>query len=180
MNGSAMPDSLTKKVITICAVLAIGLLAWAGPAAADPGANQRFTIISSGSDVEAPGRVIASGVINGVGTDITLSESESGGKDQFVFPGQGDLFLTRTDDPGGSNSFDVRSCVGRFSGSGTFQITGGTGRFVGASGSGTYTFRGTVVARTAQGCAPEGTPPAFFVFVANATATLHLAGQAAA
>lgn len=166
-----------KRVVSVCTVVALGLLAWAGPASADPARSQRFTVIFSG-DEGAPGRVVASGVVNGVGTDVTVSEDESTAVDEITFPGQGTLFVTINFDPGPEPSFDSRSCVSRFSGTGTLTVTGGTGRFVGASGTGAVSFKGIFVGRrTAQGCSEEGGRS--FV-VAKVNGTLHLAGAAAA
>lgn len=166
-----------KRVISVVAAVAVGVLAWAGPAAAYPAGNQRFTVIFSGAE-EAPGRVVASGVVNGVGTDVTVSQDDSTTVDEITFPGQGTLFVTINFDPGPEPSFDSRSCVSRFSGTGTLTVTGGTGRFVGASGTGSVSLKGIFVGRrTAQGCSEEGGRS--FV-VATVNGTLHLAGAAAA
>ncbi len=159
--------------------MALGLLAWAGPAAADAPANQRFTAtFTSTGGSQPPVRVIASGLINAVGTDVTVtSDGDAGSTEMFVFPGQGTLFVTVTNNPGGSQTFDPRSCVSRFSGTQTLNITGGTGRFVGASGTLMGTERGTFVAqRTAQGCSQDEAPRAA-TFIASATGTLHLGNQ---
>ena len=78
----------------------------------------------------------------------------------FVFP-NGTITLARTDNPGGTGDFNPVACVGHFTNSGTYVLTGGTGAYAGISGGGTYSTWGTVVAaRTPSGCGD--TPIAVF------------------
>ncbi len=131
------------------AVLGAGMIALAVPggvAWAQRSGAQRFTIICNGSE-GAPCQVVASGVINGKGKDVETGPHS----DTFIFPG-GKLFSTHTDNEG-AHRFNEQSCTGTVKISGTFQITGGTGAYKGASGSGRY--RGVVhfrAQRTANGC----------------------------
>lgn len=171
---------MRARVFGSAIVVAMALMGGlAGPAWAASN-NQTFTIFFQGSGTsEPPGTVVASGVINGAGTDKTVSDSQSGSVERLDFPGQGTLFITTTNDPNQTQSFDPRTCVGTFSGTGTWRITKGTGDFAGATGSGTYTLQGTFIADRTEsgGCAKRsGT----FVVLVTATGHVNLADSAAA
>lgn len=162
-----------KKLIGVATGIALGVVGLAGPAAAQTsgGNNENFTVIFSGSG-NAPGQVIATGAFNGVGKDVQLG-GENSNRDKFVFPG-GTLFASETDN-GGTQSFNPTSCVGKFTDSGTFTITRGTGEFKGVTGSGTYRLKGTFVAdRNPDGsCSEQGGTS---VIVIKATGNLNLNG----
>ena len=160
------------------AVLLVGM---AGPASAQSGTHQRFVLISTSEN--APQRVVAGGVINGAGTDVVLSSTDnpdgtSSGVDRFEFP-RGSVTIAHQD-TSATSSFDPRACVGRFSGTGDFQILGGTGIYAGITGSGTYTLRGTFVAnRNPDGsCAENGSGRS--VVIVNATGPIAVGGSTAA
>ncbi len=166
-----------KRVLGFLAGATAMVVGLAGPASAVTG-SQRFTVLFSGET----GKVFAAGVINGAGTDVELSSTDnpdgsSSGVDQFVFP-QGTLTVTHFENPG-EFSFNPRSCVGRFSFTGTFTVTGGTGAYAGATGSGTDVGSGVFVAkRNPDGSCSE--EEAFSNVVVRATGTLSVPDQAAA
>lgn len=118
------------------------LLGLVGSASAATG-SQRFTVVFAGPEGQ-PGRVLAAGVITGTG-----SNPASEGDQALILP-EGTLFLS-TEFTGGSGGFDPVSCVGRGTSSGTFVVTGGTGRFANASGSGTFSGSGLTIARRLPG-----------------------------
>jgi hypothetical protein len=127
-----------------CALAVVALVAaLASPAAATAGGAQRFTVVFAGPDGQA-GRVVATGVFNGLG-----SNPASVGDQELIFPA-GTLLLS-TEFTGGSGSFDPLSCIGRGSSTGTFVVTGGSGQFAHASGSGTFTGSGVTIARRLGG-----------------------------
>lgn len=127
-----------------CAIAVVALIAGlASPASATTTGAQRFTVIFAGPEGQA-GQVVATGVVNGLG-----SNPASVGDQELIFP-TGTLLLS-TEFTGGSGGFDPLSCVGRGSSNGTFVVTGGTGRFAHASGSGTFTGRGLTIARRLAG-----------------------------
>jgi len=126
--------------------IVVGLTMFAAPAGAATGA-QKFRIVYTGPNVteETVGRVVASGVINGIGTD------RSGDVEVITLPrGTITLALVLADVvtlPAG--------CVGLGTSTGTWSIVGGTGAYVSASGSGTLKAVVVVVAtRTPHGCSP--------------------------
>jgi hypothetical protein len=118
------------------AVGVLGLvLAQVSPATAATSGTQNWVVITTPG---APTRVVASGVLNAAGTVTdALTLNPNGTFDNLAvqtFPngtltyhGMGTFTLT----------VDPRSCVGRGDVVGPFQITGGTGAYAGATGSGT-------------------------------------------
>lgn len=127
---------------------------------------------------ELPGEqgitVTAIGPIRGIGTDVVLSEEEDDetgaivARDQFDFS-QGSVFVTTHVSP--EFEFDPRSCVGRGGGALTYEITGGTGAYEGATGSGTGTFRViSVGGRNPDGsCSPDQEDEVVHVFIVSLT-----------
>jgi hypothetical protein len=109
-----------------------------------------------GGDVEP---VIAAGTINDVG--IVETESHTVNPDdgsvvvlnRFVLRG-GTLLVTFR---GQATLTPTSGCVTRTAIDGTFEVTGGTDRYLGASGGGTFKDRGTLVAsRGLAGCSEDG------------------------
>ena len=94
---------------------------------------QSFTITNSGR--HGPPHVNATGPIHGSGYDRQVSQNH----DRFIFPGQGSVGVnhaTTASHPGPSVG-----CTFFYNERGTYQLTGGTGQYVGASGGGTYTLQ---------------------------------------
>jgi hypothetical protein len=134
---------LSSRRTIACALAVVALVAGlAGPASAAAGA-ERFTVVFAGPDGQA-GRVVATGVFNGLG-----SNPASVGDQELIFPA-GTLLLS-TEFTGGSGGFDPVTCIGRGSSNGTFVVTGGSGRFAHASGSGTFSGSGLTIARRLAG-----------------------------
>jgi hypothetical protein len=142
-----------KRAFMASLVLVASLLAVPTGAHAQVSGSQNFLVIFHN---EEPGRVIATGTINAVGTVVDISVDEGPGNTarthtSFVFP-SGRLFLTL------SFTFDTtvdpRTCVRTSSLRGTFQVTGGDGAFSDASGDGSLKGGGHGVSlRTVSGCA---------------------------
>ncbi len=144
----------TMRAIVSVLIAGMATVSLAGPAPAASG-TQRFTVLL-GEEVEP---VIASGPVRGVGTLVTDSHQfnpEDGSVlvvTRFVFE-EGTLFVTFR---GQAQLESVARCVTRTAIDGTFEITGGTGRYEGATGGGTFTDRGTLVLRRgAEGCSEDG------------------------
>lgn len=124
-----------RKAMALVAAVLFFLPTAADPAVADTSGNQDWVVITTPGE---PTRVVASGVVNGVGTVTDfLTLNPDGTFDNFAiqhFPdgtllyhGMGTFTLT----------VDPRTCIGRGDVVGPFVITGGTGAYEGASGSGT-------------------------------------------
>ena len=125
-------------------VVAVGAVAvvWASAATGATG-SQRFTISGSNSG----GHVYASGPISGSGRDVVLGQNA----DKFIFPAGSVLVSHHATSQ--SDNFDPRSCMDRFTESGTYSLSSGTGTYKGVTGSGTYTAKGVARGtRTASGC----------------------------
>jgi hypothetical protein len=156
-------------VMTACVALAsLSGIAWAQTAF-----PQTFVVYAAGPP-GTPRTVVGVGAINGVGT-VIIGGSQPGPGGSFiqqttwVFP-EGSLFVTLTYTS--TDTSDQQSCYSRSHLTGTWQITGGTGRYAGATGSGTISGpNSTYFTRTAEGC--TSTP--YFVatlFVYQGTVTL--------
>ena len=130
-------------------VVAVGAVAvvWAGSATGTTG-SQRFSI--SGSNTG--GSVYASGPISGSGRDIVFGQNA----DKFVFTNG--WVLVSHSATSQNQSFDPRSCLTRFTESGTYQLVKGTGVYRGVTGSGTYAVKGTT-----RGCDPKTQTSHYFV-----------------
>ncbi len=158
----------TKRGMVSMLAAVMAALALAGPALAVSG-TQRFTVLL-GDDVEL---VIAAGLVHAVGrleTDSHQFDPEDGSVvvlNQFVFD-DGTLAVTFR---GQAQLESGPNCVTRTAIDGTFEVTGGTGRYAGATGGGTFTDRGVLVGRRGpEGCSEEG----FFRAVIRATGTITL------
>ena len=146
----------TSSSVTVAGAVLVMVVATPGPASArEPGAQELTVVIAQDFGAEQPAfsRVVASGVVNGVGTDVFRPSGEGGPNSYstYVFRA-GTLSITTT-----ATAFDVRplgsSCVATFTATGTWEVTGGTGAYQGATGHGTLTVRGTMAsARTPDGC----------------------------
>jgi hypothetical protein len=167
---------MVKRIGAGLAGLCTALVLFAAPAQAATG-TQTFKIVFSGDPRSGVlGRVAAIGVINGLGTDETIAQdphpdgSETD-TDLITLPG-GTITIIDTD-PSEAFSFDPGACIATIGTSaGTFTVAGGTGRYAGASGGGTFTARGLVIFdRVAGGCSEE--PRSFFAVV-TATGTISV------
>lgn len=110
--------------------------------AAQPGTNTR-TVISS--------VVVAEGAFKSVGRFVELVPGDPVSQDDLVFPG-GTLHVINTLSSPSSFSINPHSCM--FTGTAplTWQVTGGTGQFAGATGI----LTGTVTGRALLGHNPDG------------------------
>jgi hypothetical protein len=151
-----------KRLMGVAAVAVLALMGSAGPAAAATTGRQTFSIVSQNDKAT----VTASGPVSGTGKDVVVNDNT----DRFVFS-KGNVTVVHT--PGSSHeSFNPQSCTATFSERGTFQVTGGTGKYKGATGNGTYDARGTFVGtHTAEGCSDAGGTSVFFV---NAKGTVTI------
>ena len=135
---------------TVCfALIGVSGVAWGQTTGA-----QTFFVYAAGPPGAAR-TVAAAGPISGVGAVlIGSSEPGPGGTTiqhtTWVFP-EGSLFVTLT--LTFRNTFDPQLCIQTSNLTGTWQITGGTGRYSGATGSGTISGPNSgYFTRTPEGC----------------------------
>ena len=173
-----------KKTLVAVVVAGIALVGFPAGASAQTTGRQTFILSQVGDQPEAT--VYAAGPIRGVGRDIVVNEEFDDEAGTFVSEDilrfrDGDVFVTFVGQA--TLEFNPESCVGKFTGTATYEITGGTRRYRGASGSGSGTFRGVFVAgRNPDGsCSEDEADELISVFSANLRGTATLPrGQRAA
>ena len=134
------------------AVTVLAVAGMPGQASAQAGGFEHFTITQSSPN---GGPVLAYGAFNASGIDVEHGTNPSMGTGTFHFP-NGTVNASHTSDPGGTMNFNPVTCVGHFTGTGDYTITGGTGAYWGIRGHGEYTLNGTVIAaHTAHGCGQQ-------------------------
>src|SRR3954466_8572956 len=113
---------LKRMAASAVAVGAVAVV-W-GTSATGATGSQQFRV----SGVDNGGRVYASGPVSGSGRDIVLGQDA----DKFVFPAGSVLVSHHATST--RQSFDPRSCSGRFTESGTYSLSSGTGAYKGVTG----------------------------------------------
>lgn len=156
-----------RRMSMVAAIVAMALLlAPSAPASAAPGTERLTLTTTNFTPGAASGRVVATGPVTGLGT---FTQTPGDVFEIVVDLPQGSLFLLVEDT---TRAVDTTACVVHFSGGGTVVVTGGTGAFSGASGSGSHSWRGhTGFPKNADGsCNYNAAPNAFII----ATAVLNL------
>ena len=158
------PRPTRKRLGVTAACLCLGLLAAGAPADAATGTQTFRIIFTADPHTGAPGTVIATGLINGIGTDRTLAQDlhpdgTETDTDLITLPG-GTVTIADTD-PSDLVHFNPAACLATLSGTGPYTILGGTGAYAGASGRGTFTVHGVIVFDRAPGGCSEA-PRLFF------------------
>jgi hypothetical protein len=137
-------------------------------------APERFTI--SGTTVNGksgPIRVLAAGPIAGRGT-ARLVEHGPITRATLRLAG-GKVFVRYVERGRPATHRDLQACTGTIRASGTFTITGGTGRYAGARGSGTFTEHRTMDGqRDGDGNCLADQPPARVAATARADGTARV------
>jgi hypothetical protein len=170
-----MKASMRKHPIAPAVAAVVVVLGMVSSAHADPADNQRFVITAT--DLSGTSTLLATGPFHGVGTDHLVSHTDnpdgtSTDTDQFDLPA-GMVFLRDT--YRAEITTDPDSCVTRITVQGTYSLTGGTGAYSGATGAGTFSAAGTLVAhREEAGCLGFDAPPRAFVEIVRGTGTTTL------
>lgn len=137
-----------RRALLACVGAAGGAVVTAGLTA-----GAAFGVTSGAQSFTITGRhVNAAGPIHGAGFDRQAGPNH----DRFVFPGQGSVGVdhaTTAAHPGLS-----AGCTFFYSERGTYQLTGGTGQYAGASGGGVYHLNDVFFAKTLPNgnCAQRG------------------------
>jgi hypothetical protein len=150
----------------VAAVVAMALLVVASaPASAAPVGTERLTLVTTNfTPGAASGTVVASGPVAGRGT---FAQTPGDVFEIVVHLPQGSLFLLIEDTSRTVNT-NERACLVTFSGGGSVLVTGGTGEFAGASGTGTHFWRGSTgfPKNTDRTCNWNAAPRAFIMTTA--------------
>ena len=160
------------RKLTAVAISMLCFLAWTASTAtsATPSNQQRWTVVTVPG---SPTAVYAQGVLNANGTVVDVLQLFPNGTfnnlatqnfpdGQLFYHGQGTYQI----------SVDTRRCSGEGDVFGPFVITGGTGKYAGATGDGVAIIHLTFLFdRTPTGCAPF---PSKVWGVAHAEGTLNL------
>ena len=174
--------TIIRLTALIGAVMALALIAPPSASASIVRSRtQTFVLYGAGSTFDHPISVFAVGPISGVGSFEIVDERSGPEGDDFtaelVFPGRG----TVTMEVRGQSSITLNpiTCAGSQTGQVRWTITGGTGQFENASGSGTGAYTGRfVVERGATGCVEDD--PVVSVFVARLRGTASVSPATAA
>jgi hypothetical protein len=147
--------AMTGAAIAAGVVLAV-------PAGASPLAPtavsgaEHFQAMTTSATANTQG-VIAWGAFTAAGVDHENSSNAATSTDLFTFPG-GSFKVTHTT-KSMAGGF-TKSCFASFTGKGTFKLSGGTGKYKGISGSGTFTFTDIGIApKTKKGACNENANP---------------------
>jgi hypothetical protein len=167
-----------SSVLVVATVLgALTPVASAQAAPPTPRAEKFVMTFHTFEGVDQPTRISAVGPVPGAGTE-TQSDLDTPDGEVVAFtwhlPG-GDVQLEAVEDY--SITFDLQACTAKGRGTGTWTITGGTGDYAGAAGSGTFTDRGSFTGARDHGVCegPESnTPPRTSVFTLTGTGTATL------
>jgi hypothetical protein len=166
---------MRAKLAGVVAAVAVALVGVAAPATAQMAGNEHFVIIARlGNFGVTSCRVAATGPVSGAGTCTVDQVSETVTVVHLLLPGGTvDLTATQTEN---SDQFNPQTCVGRFTFTESWEITGATGAYAGATGSGTD--KGTGVFHgPPQHCDPSQSTGQI---VARGTGTVSIGGQSAA
>jgi hypothetical protein len=118
--------------------------------------------------------VILYGPLTAAGTDTETNNNAPTSAGVFTLPG-GSFKVTHTNPNGGS--FNAKTCLFTFSGKGTFKFSGGTGKYKGISGHGTFTMSVMGIGPKLKSGACNPNPnavPVAFQQVVDATGTITL------
>lgn len=162
-TGRKRAVMLAGTVVTAAAVTAaLALPAGASPVvAARPagvtGAQHFQAMNTTTSQTSTSNPLLAYGVITAAGTD----RLNANGTDTFLFPG-GTFTVKHVTAKGTARQyFNPKTCLFTYSEKGTFKLSGGTGRYWGISGSGTYALSVIGISTRVKGgaCNPSQTAP---------------------
>src|SRR5215470_3198471 len=112
------------------AVVWLAVPAGAAPAGRDVSGLEHFQLVTTSATATTQG-VIATGVFTAGGVDHQGSKT-----DTFVFPGGS--FKVAHSQGTGTQNFDPTTCLNTVRVHGTYTLFGGTGKYAGISGHGTY------------------------------------------
>jgi len=171
-----MRKTRTRLLAAAGSMLAAGAIAVSGIVAA---AAAPHTAQSHDSGIEhfqamstdptgAKTTVIAHGVFTAGGVDIETSNTT----DTFKFPNG--TIRVRHSEPVGPANFNPRTCLFTVHQHGTYRLVGGTGKYAGISGHGTFKVDVLLVAARSHGKCSDTKPPVAYEQLIRASGPVHL------
>src|SRR5436309_1283644 len=121
---------MSRKLIRGVVGVAVGMLAWTGPALAATTGVQRFTVVLQDGPDASSCTVVASGPISGVGSCVLEEQSEEVAVLHITLP-NGTLDVTTTV-TSHESQFNPTACVFQFTEADTFTIAGWSGAYASA------------------------------------------------
>lgn len=149
------------------AVAGAGIAGASTHAAGTTGTEHFQAMTTNGTSLTAS--VIAYGVFTGAAVD----HQQAHNMDTFVFS-NGTLRIHHASSGKTQQSVNPKTCLLTIDQHGTYQITGGTGKYAGISGHGTYRLSILAVAARSGGKCSESRPPAAYHQVINASGPVTL------
>jgi hypothetical protein len=138
-TGRRRAVGLAAAAVVAAAAVTAGLALPAGASTvakpAGTGGTEHFQMMNtSTSQTTTTNPIVAWGVFTAAGTD----QENANNTDTFVFPG-GTFTVKHVTTPGTAHQYvNPKACLFTYSEKGTFKLSGGTGRYWGIRGSGTY------------------------------------------
>jgi hypothetical protein len=130
--------ALAVTAAAVAGTVALASSAGASASAAVSG-TEHFQVITASATPTKAG-VILYGAFTAAGVDQISTSNANTAADLFVLPG-GSFKVVHTGKPG-TQTFNPKTCFYTFSQPGTYKLSGGTGKYKGISGHGTYTVSG--------------------------------------
>jgi hypothetical protein len=164
-----MRKILASAFIGATAVAAMGGAGIAVAGTHAPAAKTESFQMMTTSGTASSFSVIATGAFTAPGVD---HESQSGNTGTFVFANG--TVKVRHSRGRGQQSFNPKTCLLTINEHGTYRLTGGTGKYAGISGAGTYKLNILGIAARSGGKCSQTKPPLAFHQVINASGSVKL------
>jgi hypothetical protein len=163
-----MRKSLASAVIGATAVAVMGGAGIALAGTHAPAAKTESFQMMTTSGTASTFSVIATGAFTAPGVD----HENSGNTATFVF--SNGTVKVRHSAGTGQQSFNPKTCLLTINEHGTYRLTGGTGKYAGITGAGTYKLNILGIAARSGGKCSQTKPPLAFHQVINASGTVKL------
>jgi hypothetical protein len=164
-----MRKILASAFIGATAVAAMGGAGIAVAGTHAPAAKTESFQMMTTSGTASSFSVIATGAFTAPGVD---HENESGNTATFVF--SNGTVRVRHSAGRGQQSFNPKTCLFTINEHGTYRLTGGTGRYAGITGAGTYKLNILAIGARSGGKCSQTKPPLAFHQVINASGSVKL------
>jgi hypothetical protein len=170
-RGRAQPSTVRVTAVAAVTAAAAALLWLAGPANAAPAPHPAV----SGHDSSQMVGTSPTGPLSGIarGLDAGAGKYYPGKKfDTFVLPGGTEK--VRPSKGTGPQTLNPKTCLVTIRQHGTYKILGGTGKFAGISGHGTYRANVLIVEARSGGKCSAAKPPLGFQEIIEASGSVRL------